>query len=444
MSVALPALRLSLAIGGLVALVHLPFAIHNGGAIVFGGFFAALILVALPAYMAELTFLRLHHEPLLIAVFEQMKNRRFRWGWAIAGILTIITGLCLAALAHYSAGVIIQALPAWNVEAIPDAGANRDYHWQHPLVLLYWMLFALMMLRSAGPQPDALQWLSRLGSVVIGLLFVAIVIPGLLHFADMDPFPVSRDPWRAGMHGFSMGVLASLAGLGVVYTTLYNHSRARPYEAERAAPVFLGLSFVGLVAWVLALLGWASFFNDGNAPDLRGIDFLLGVAVQMELPPPFTIAVLLMAVLVLLQSAVYLSSVTLSWLQARMGERSVWPCLLLVVVALAITRALDIFMLQVATGQLSSDVLAFLPWLGPALIPLAALVMLSLFTRALPPGPMLWAQGRSLPVAAALYVHWRYPVRLALLVSFLHTSGIGAELIAFWQPPEYEQQVDSG
>ncbi len=434
MSVAPRALSLSIGIGGLAAMVQLPMAIAQQGDAVLPGFFTAIVLLALPAYLAELTSWRLHGGSLLITMFDGMRAGHVRMSWAIGGVLLVIVLGLLATLACFAAGIIGEVASTIGVgNAKP---VELRYTWLQPINLVYWSLLAVALLLPSLPGP----WqrpLRHFGGLILGGLFLACIGIALWSSESTPTAALAENGIAGFLHGVSIGAMASLMGLGVMHTAIGRYADTEDALSDAREVGVVLLASAGMIMWSIALLGIGQWVLEHSPIRASGLGFFVSTLPASSLPTAAKVGICLAAMLILLRATVLIVDVIVLWLTTR-APRLRYIATLAVVGGMALlTELLDVAIDESIDAREQMSLVRVIPLLASTLLPLVALVMMSMFTRSLPPGPMLWAQRMPLPVAAAMYFYWRYPLRLFLLILLLYSSGVGQFLIEFWIPDDY-------
>lgn len=432
MILALRALSLSVGIGGLTAIAHLPAAIYHQGTVVLLGYLIALVALALPAWLAEMTSVRIHSAPLLASMFWRIREGQVRPTWVIGGALLVVTLLLLVTLACYAAAIMGSQMlthagstPLWSAAQVSAA-----------LIVGFWILLAFWVFTSSQRGEKRRYWELRAHGF-FSVLYLVVTIPGLYLFhqgaGDWQAAVYSGSWGGALAKGAVLGVMSSMLGLGVIHGNL---SR-KPSDPESNRDFLLVLLVgMGVPLWSLALLGWSLATTDVGVAPLSGMALFSALAGDQSIPLAARYLAIVLAMLVLFRT----STVMLEVLRTGMPEspqiREGLMALLLVAIVAMLTAQFHKAVL-LAGGSLgqASNIDAFLraiPTLLSVLIPLTALAMMSVYTRSLPPAPMLWAQRVPLPIAAALYLHWRYSLRLVLLALLFYNSGLDRHIIDFW------------
>ncbi len=417
-------------------MVQLPTAIEQLGSGVLPGFVTAILLLAVPAYLAELTSWRLHGGSLLVTMFDGMRAGRVRLSWAICGVCLVLVLGMLATLASFAAGIVGQVSTSLLTASTQELALR--YHWMNPVNQLYWILLAGMLLLRAYPHHQVRR-ARQFGQWLLTALFMAIVIPGLHWFFSGIPAQTAGgDYWDGGfLRGLSMGAMASLMGLGVMHTAIGRYADDKPDLSDSREIGLVLLTSLALLAWVLALLGWGGWVRAQGTLPASGVGFFLSTVPEANIPLTLKLAICLASVVVLLRASTLILDVLVIWLTSRFPHMRLITTILMVAGTALLTALLDVAIDESIDAREQMPLVRVIPVFASTLLPLVALIMMSMFTRSLPPGPMLWAQRLPLPVAAAVYFYWRYPLRLFLLILLLYSSGIGQFLVEFWIPDNY-------
>lgn len=433
MSLAPRALGLSVGIGGLTAMVQLPTAIELLGSGVLPGFITAILLLALPAYLAELTSWRLHGGSLLVTMFDGMRAGRVRLSWAICGVALVLVLGMLVTLASFAAGIVGQVGTALVTGTTQELALR--YQWLNPVNIVYWLMLAGLLALPACRLAQS-RLLHRIGQLLLSILFLGVVIPGLSWFiSGVHVVAAESTSWDRGfLRGLSMGAMASLMGLGVMHTAIGRYADDKPDLSDSREIGLVLLTSLALLVWVLALLGWGGWVRAQGTAPIGGLGFFLRTVPNAEIPLALKIMLCLGSVVVLLRASTLVLDVLVVWLTSRFPRLRLITTVVMVAGVALLTALLDIAIDESIDAREQMPLVRVIPVFASTLLPLVALIMMSMFTRSLPPGPMLWAQRLPLPVAAAVYFYWRYPLRLFLLILLLHSSGIGQFLVDFWIP----------
>ena len=442
MSVALQAVRLSAAIGGIGAFALLAPAVALQGLGVLWGFLAALWLLALPLYLAEATLWRLHGAPLLTAISAHVRRGHLHAGWNVATGLVLVVVLLLAALA--ALGAVAVASQAAQVVSAPEQAAAWSFAALGPRALLLLGLFWALAVwpsaegRRAFRGSHWLHYCSRVGTIAATVL----VLLGTMHLSRSEAalWDVAEqglgERLLALQTGFSLGVLSSHAALGVFYTACARLPRQDAQPARGLTRLALGLC-LGLSLWALGMVGWYAELGAALATHPPGLPQLLALFDAETLRPQARLGAILVALVVLWLSARVLADVVRHSLETLLGGRVLWAAAL--VGAAGVALSLGLYWgwqqpLDSPRWALSQNLSAMV---SRVLLPLAAILMTGVISRGLPPGPMLWSQRLPLPLAAPLYLYWRYPARFWLLLVLLHISGAAEILWNFWIASPY-------
>lgn len=446
MSVALRVLAISVGIGGLAALVQLPIGVAQNGPGIVAGYVLALVALAWPAYHLESTFQALQQRSILGALWRRVRRGQIRMGWLLGGAMLVVTLLSLSSLAHLSAGQIIMSSTALLPSLLPppESGNGRVLvDFTHPLVLLYWLLLSMVLLGPSIPPHRWRRWQQAgLAAVAaLGVLAVGLVMGLLVHSLVIADVPLTLLVDRLGVQftaeagpatgasfiggmarGAALGALSSLIGLGVIYTQVRQH----PGLDNGHVP---GSVIVGVLLWTLMLLLLAAGLREYGVPPTQGMAFFISALPAANLPWCVPVLIGLLAVGVLLQTAALLLTVLADVIPAESpGPSALWRLLLLgvsLVLSVALSQPDDFHALPLHR---------WLPMLSSVLLPLTALIMLSAYARSLPPPAMIWAQRRADSWSALLiYLYWRYPLRLAMVLVLLYSSGMGHAALSLLQ-----------
>lgn len=429
-------MSLSVGIGGLSAMVQLPAAIDQQGSAVLTGFVMAFLLLAVPAYLAELTSWRLHGGSLLVTMFDGMRAGRVRISWALGGIFLVLVLGMLATLAAFSAGIIAQV--GTQLIAVEFGSLEIQYDWLHPVNMLFWPALILGLLLPELRAPGAGQ-LRRAADIGMSVFYVLAVGVGLYWAIQFTPASLTSPSTGYGgiFLGMSLGVMASLMGLGVMHTAVGRYADRFPAQGDSAGLGLVLLVGVAVLLWIYALIGWGRWLREDALTPTAGLGFFVSMLPALDIPRLLKMAICAASVLVLLRTTVLLLDVVVVWLTTRFPRIGRGTTIAVVSGVALLTGLLDIAVDESIDAQTQMPLVRVIPVLASTLLPLVALVMMSMFTRSLPPGPMIWAQRVPMPLAAALYIYWRYPLRLFLLILLLYSSGIGQFLLDFWIPHTY-------
>ena len=433
MSVARRVFGLSIGMGGIAALTLLPAEFVRLGPGVWLGFCLAIWCIAWPAMLAEQMVLRIHAQPLVVALVEAARARHMRSLWLVSAALLVLVSLamvCVAlVLAAWSvvAGAMYAVHPGEISELLQSLRATPTrLGWVLPAMLLipaiWWQLWPLT------PRPkESPTWAVAFGPA-IGTGVVLVGWPLLLQQWPQQA-PLS---WGAVIEGVGMGVPACLVAMGVYYTQV---ARRRAEDPERAAPA--AAVALGLTLWTGALLGWGLWLAAPLDAPLSGVDSFLIGPLLAQWPRWLGVLLCLGLALALSWTARLLLDISLHWLQWRWPSRRRVGVLLqcgVLSLAMLLALALGADAADPRHDQAMEGIQSLRRW-G---VPLTALLIMSVLIRGLPPAPLLWVQQTHPAWAVARYLYWRYAVRLALLCILLRESGWGPILWRFWQTSTHE------
>lgn len=432
MILALRALSLSVGIGGLTAIAHLPAAIYSQGSVVLLGYVLALLGLALPAWLAEMTAVRIHCAPLLATMFWRVREGRVRPSWVLSGGLLVTTLLLLATLACYAAAIL-------GAKLVGEVGMSNVWtsaQTSAALIAGFWLLLAIWVVTSSRKGPERQYW-EKQAHGFFAVVYLVVTIPGLFLFSQHTPDwhpAVAAGSWGGALaKGAVLGVMSSMAGLGIVHGQL-SRNPTDPNSSKDFLLVLL--TAIGVVAWSFALIGWAlALAIDGQAP-LSGMALFTEVMQQTHGSAVVRYGSVVIAMLVLFRSATVMLEVLRTGMPGSPQIRESLMGLLVVAVIAVLTAQFHKAVLLAGSNIQNAGhieaLLRSMPSLLGVLIPLTALAMMSVYTRSLPPAPMIWAQRAPLPLAAALYLHWRYSLRLVLLALLFYNSGLDRHILDFW------------